>query len=225
MIDDIFNLEKYAYRRSVIHDLDARVKLIICLSAIIAVVAFPYSSAVFTLGGLFFTLFLILWLLSGLPVDAYARRLLLILPFGVFLIFFQIFLKNPYYTIYHPIVVFPFGLAIYAESVEFASILFVKFIVSISFIILLSSTSSIQNLIEGASRMGFPREFSLAMGMMVRYLFVFAYMFLKVKQALETRCFDPFNRMLSYRYRLRQMGYTIGTIFIRSYEQGERTYQ
>lgn len=224
MIDDIFDIEKYAYKKSVIHQLDERVKLLICVSAIIAVVAFPYSRAIFVLGGVLFALFLLFWLFSGLTADVYLKRLLLILPFGIFLILFQIFFKNPHYSTFHTLVALPLGLEIYAESVEFATILFVKFMVSVSFIILLSSTSTMQKLIEGASRLGFPKEFSLAMGMMVRYLFVFAYMFLKVKQALETRCFDPFDRTLSYRYRIRQMGYTIGTIFIRSYEQGERTY-
>ncbi len=224
MIDDIFDIEKYAYRTSAVHRLDARVKLIVCLAAIVAVVAFPYTPGVFTLGGVLGILFLAFWISARLPPGAYARRLLLILPFGIFLIVFQIFIKNPYYSSFHPLVTLPLGLEIYAESVEFAAILFTKFIVSVSFIILLSSTSTMQKLIEGAARLGFPKEFSLAMGMMVRYLFVFAYMFLKVKQALETRCFDPFDRNLSYRYRLRQLGYTIGTIFIRSYEQGERTY-
>ena len=60
--------------------------------------------------------------------------------------------------------------------------------------------------------------------MMIRYLFVFGYMYRKIVQALETKAFDPFDRNLPYRYRMRQIGYTIGTMFIRSYEQGERVY-
>jgi cobalt/nickel transport system permease protein len=43
-------------------------------------------------------------------------------------------------------------------------------------------------------------------------------------QTLESKAFDPFDRNLPYRYRMRQIGYTIGSMFIRSYEQGERTY-
>jgi cobalt/nickel transport system permease protein len=108
--------------------------------------------------------------------------------------------------------------------VEFASILLVKFVVSISFIILLSSTTKMQDMIEAAGRLGLPREFTLTLGMMVRYIFVFADMFGKIRTAMETRCFDPLDRTLPYRYRLHQVGYTVGTIFIRSYEQGERTY-
>ena len=49
-------------------------------------------------------------------------------------------------------------------------------------------------------------------------------MFRKINETLETKCFDAFDATLPYRYRLRQLGYTIGTMFIRSYEQGERVY-
>jgi cobalt/nickel transport system permease protein len=72
--------------------------------------------------------------------------------------------------------------------------------------------------------MGLPAEFALALGMMIRYLFVFGYMYRKINETLKTKCFDAFDRHLPYRYRLRQIGYTIGTMFIRSYEQGERVY-
>ena len=59
---------------------------------------------------------------------------------------------------------------------------------------------------------------------MIRYLFVFADIFEKVKNSFDTRCFNSFDRSLPYSYRLRTLAYTVGTIFIRSYEQGERTY-
>ncbi|MDD2473899.1 MAG: cobalt ECF transporter T component CbiQ [Methanoculleus sp.] len=224
MIDDLYSIEKSAYGKSVVHRLDARIKLLIALAAIVAVVALPYSTKVYKLGAVLFALFIVLWAASRLPPTVYLRRLLFILPFGIFLIVFQVFVKNPYYDVYHTIATLPFGIEVYAESVQFASILLVKFLVSISFIILLSSTTRMQDMIEAAGRLGLPREFTLTLGMMVRYIFVFADIFGKIRTAMETRCFDPFDHNLSYRYRLRQLGYTVGTIFIRSYEQGERTY-
>jgi cobalt/nickel transport system permease protein len=224
MIDDLYAIEKSAYRDSVIHRMDARVKLIIALAGIVAIVAMPYSTKVLELGAVLFAFFIVLWACSRLSPVVYLRRLLLILPFGFFLIVFQIFLKNRYYDVFHPIATLPFGLEVYAESVEFASILLVKFVVSISFIILLSSTTRMQDLLEASGRLGLPREFILPLGMMIRYIFVFADMFGKIRSAMDTRCFDPFDRALPYRYRLRQLGYTVGMIFIRSYEQGERTY-
>ncbi|MFA7199688.1 MAG: cobalt ECF transporter T component CbiQ [Methanoculleus sp.] len=224
MIDDLYYIEKHAYRTSIVHRLDARVKLLVTLAAILAIIAMPYSTKVYDLGAVLFALVVVLWAASRLSPVVYLRRLALIMPFGIFLIGFQVFVKNPYYEVFHPIATFPFGIEVYAESVQFASILLVKFIVSISFIILLSSTTRMQDLLEASGRLGLPREFTLPLGMMIRYIFVFADMFGKIRSTMETRCFDPLDRTLPYRYRLRQLGYTVGMIFIRSYEQGERTY-
>ena len=225
MIEELFYIEKQGYKESIVHTLDARVKILIAFSAIIAIVAIPYSTLVFRVCAIFLVYFTALWGASGLSPVHYFRRLAGILPFGLFLAVAQVFFTNRYYVEFHSLVTLPLGVHIYAESVEFACILLVKFITSVSFIILLSSTTKIKDLLEGAGRLGLPADFSLVLGMMVRYLFVFGYMFRKINHALMTRCFDPFDRALPYRYRLRQIGNTIGSLFIRSYEQGERTYQ
>jgi cobalt/nickel transport system permease protein len=224
MIEELFYIEKSAYRDSFIHNLDARVKIVGMIALIIAMVAIPYSSMVFTIGAFFLVFLGVLWAGSGLPWQIYAKRLLMVLPFGLFIILFQIFFTNRYYTVFHVIADLPFGIHIYAESIQFAGILLVKFVVCISAIILLSSTTKLHDMLEGAGRMGLPPEFALTFGMMIRYLFVFGYIYRKINESLATRCFDPFNSALSYRYRMKQIGYTVGTIFIRSYEQGERVY-
>lgn len=224
MIEELFYIEKSAYRDSFIHQLDARVKILGMFAVIIAMVAIPYSPLVLTVGIVFFAFLLTLWALSSLPWLFYVKRLFMVLPFGLFIIIFQVFFTNRYYAVFHIIANLPFGIHIYAESVEFAVILLVKFVVSVSAIILLSSTTKLHDILEGASRMGLPPEFALTFGMMIRYLFVFGYIFRKINESLITRCFDPFDPSLSYRYRIRQIGYTVGTIFVRSYEQGERVY-
>lgn len=224
MIEDLFLIEKESYRKSMIHALDPRVKIVLTLAIILVMVSIPYSTLAFPISISFLLLFALFWGVSGLHPLHYLKRLAAVLPFGIFLIFFQIFFKNRFYSEFHLLYSLPFGISIYAESIEFALILFSKFIVCISFVILLASTTRIQEMLEGASRLGLPSEFTLIMGMMIRYLFVIGYMFRKVQHAVGTRCFDPFDHRLPYRYRLRQIGYIIGTIFIRSYEQGERTY-
>jgi cobalt/nickel transport system permease protein len=168
--------------------------------------------------------FVLLWALTRLSPVVYLERLLGIVPLWGIVIFFQIFLKNKYYTEYHTVLALPLGIAVYSESIEFAFILLVKFIVCISFIILLSSTTKVQDMLEGGTRLGLPADFALVLGMMLRYLFVFGYVYRKVREALVTRCFDAFDRRLPHMYRLRQMGYILGTMFIRAYEQGERVY-
>ncbi|MEM2123730.1 MAG: cobalt ECF transporter T component CbiQ [Methanolinea sp.] len=224
MIEDLFAIEKQAAGRSPVHALDARAKIVLCFSAVVAMVAVPYSPLVFPVGLVFFLLFSVLWAISRLSPVAYAKRLLMVVPFGFFLVFVQIFVQNPYYASFTPVLDLPLGIHVYRESVEFATILAVKFLVCVSFVILLSSTTRVPDLLEGAGRLGLPPEFSLVLGMMVRYIFVFGYMARKTVDSLSARCFSPFDARLPYRYRLRVLAYAIGTLFVRAYEQGERTY-
>ena len=224
MIEDLFFLEQQAYRDSFLHRLDTRVKILVSFAVIIAIVAVPYSPIVYTAAGILFLFFLALWAISRISPVVYLKRLLAIAPLWGIIILFQIFLKNRYFTEYHAVALLPLGVSIYAESIQFACILGVKFLVSISFIILLSVTTKTQDLLQGASRLGLPAEFALALAMMIRYLFVFGYIYRKVNEALATRCFHPLDWRLPYRYRIRQLGYAVGTLFLRSYEQGERVY-
>lgn len=224
MIDELFAIEQEAYRDSLIHRLDARVKIIITITAIIAIVAFPFESDVYLATGGFFILLIILFSLSKTSLRTYLLRLAMILPFGFFIIVAQIFFENPRYTEFTIFVDLPLGVAIYQESLLFALMLSAKFLVCVSFIILLSGTTRMHDLLEGAARLGLPAEFTLVLGMMIRYLFVFGVIYRHIQNALATRCFHTFNRNLPYRYRLSTIAYTIGTLFLRSFEQGERTY-
>lgn len=224
MIEELFAIEEESYRDSIVHRLDARVKLILTIAAIIAVVSYPFEPDLYLVSGGFLLLLIILFGLSKTAVKTYLIRLAMILPFGFFIIVAQIFFKNPRYTEFTVLIDLPFGIAVYQESFLFALMLSLKFIVCVSFIILLSGTTTMQDLLEGAARLGLPAEFTLVLGMTIRYLFVFAIMYRHIQNALATRCFSAYNRALPYRYRISTIAYTIGTFFLRSFEQGERTY-
>jgi cobalt/nickel transport system permease protein len=224
MLDLLSSIERDAERSSIIHGLDARIKLILSIAVIVAAVSYPYSVSIYWLGLFFGVFFVLLWACSRLSPLTYLKRFAMVLPFGFFLIVLQIFFENPHYDSFSPLFVLPLGITVYAESVEFASILMVKFIVCISFIILLSSTTSIQDLLKGARMLGLPSIMVLSLGMMIRYLFVFAGMYDRVSAALAAKNFHPLDAHLPYRYRIHTLGYTMGMFFIRSFEQGERTY-
>ncbi|HWQ67890.1 MAG TPA: cobalt ECF transporter T component CbiQ [Methanospirillum sp.] len=223
MIEELASIEYDASRRSWIHDLDARVKLIIVFLMIILVVAYPLKPSVIYLAIPLSIILAFLWFLSGLSVRTYVARLFSTLPFGLFIIIFQIFFTNSHYEVFTPVVL-PVPVTIYYESVEFAGILLIKFILCISAILLLSSTTPVQEMLKGGRRLGLPAIMALSLGMMIRYLYLFADMFMQIQHALRGRNFDPFNRNLPYQYRIRTLGYSMGIIFLRAYEQGERTY-
>ncbi|MFA5396475.1 MAG: cobalt ECF transporter T component CbiQ [Methanogenium sp.] len=224
MIEHLATIERDAQGTSRVHQLDARVKILITFAAIISMVAMPYSTAIYPLAICWFGLFIVWWIFSDLSPRVFFWRYLMTLPFGMFIIIFQIFFKNPYYDVFTPIITLPFGISIFAESVEFATILALKFTACIIWVILLSSTTPMEDLLQGARRLGLPSVMALSLGMMIRYLFVFAEMYANINDALAVRHFNAFSRALSYHYRLKILAYTIGMMFLRSYEQGERTY-
>jgi cobalt/nickel transport system permease protein len=79
-------------------------------------------------------------------------------------------------------------------------------------------------MVAAADRMGIPREFTLLLSMMVRYLFLFWAVLKRIKVAQETRLFNIWNSKVPRKWILKQIGHSISAIFVRSYEQGEKTY-
>ena len=63
---------------------------------------------------------------------------------------------------------------------------------------------------------------AMLLGLMVRYLFLMYEILEKTIEAQKSRAYNRKN--LGYKNAPKIFGYTVGTIFIRAYEQGERTY-
>jgi len=227
VIQEIYAIEALAMGKTWVHQLDARLKIILAFSMMIAMVSYPIRPDVWILGLIIMIPCAVLWLSARFPFGTYIRRLILILPFGIFIILFQVFFPNQIFettTVLYSLPLGIFSISIYAESVLFAKILLVKFLVCISYIILLSSTTTMQDLLIGGRRLGLPAEMTLVIGLMIRYLFVAAGMYQRIQNMFSVRCFSPLSKHLPYRYRLSVLAYAIGTLFIRSYEQGEKVY-
>ncbi len=224
LIDELFDIEREAYHRSPIHSLDARIKLILCLLGLLVTVLLPYGTPELFAFIVIYLLFWGLYILSGARIRYYLVRLLLIMPFGLFFILLQPFFPNPYYDVYHVAVTLPFGIPMYWESIIFGCSLFAKFVISLSFIILLSATTTMQAMLEGAARLHVPKLVVIVMGLTIRYLYVFALVYQKIQSAFAARCFNGFNRKLPLKYRLTVIGNAAGSLFVRALDQGERTY-
>ncbi len=232
LIDELFDIEQEAYRKSPVHSLDSRVKLILCLIGLLITVFLPYVRVgdqiipwpqVFAML-VIYMLFWGLYFLSGASVRYYFVRLLLIMPFGLFFIILQPFFGNPYYDAYHVMIAFPFGITMYVESLIFGLSLFAKFVISLSFIILLSATTTMHGMLEGAARLHVPKLFVTVMSLTIRYLYVFALIFQKIQSAFACKCFRWSDRHLPLGYRLNIIGNAAGSLFIRALDQGERTF-
>lgn len=231
LIDELFSIEREAAKDSPVHALDARIKLVVCICGLLAAVFVPYAVSpgilipwnMWLSLAAIFALFVTLYLLSGAAITYYLTRLCLILPFGILVIVLQPFFFNPYYDVYH--IIFSIGpVAAYWESLAFALALLAKLIISVSFIILLSATTTSQDLVNGAARMHLPKIMTTVLTLTIRYLYVFAAMFQKIMLSYSCRGFVRWGKGLPLKYRLNVIGNGAGTIFVRSLDQGERTY-
>ena len=220
------DIERESYKNSSIHRLDPRVKLLFSLAIIIYVVSLPRiheKNMVRLLAIEAYLLFLVL--VAGLDLRYFALRILAILPFGLGIALIQPFLRPSFMETYTPYPLdLPFGLSITYEGLAFGSSMMAKFLVCITVVVLFSSTTRMRDMVVAADRIGIPREFTLLLSMMVRYLFLFWAVLKRIKIAQQTRLFDIWNRKVPRKWVIKQIGHSISSIFVRSYEQGEKTY-
>ncbi|MCZ7401644.1 MAG: cobalt ECF transporter T component CbiQ [Candidatus Methanoperedens sp.] len=219
-------LERETYKKSPIHGIDGRIKIILTLAVTVYVVSLSRMDTLnFSKLAILEAYLLILMLFSKLEISHIAARFAIALPFGLGIAILQPFLKQPFIHDFTIIYMMPMGIEITREGMLYGAILFAKFMVCISSLILLSSTTPMSELVSSSRRLGLPREMALLFTMMVRYLFVFWNMLGRIRTAQKTRCFEIWNKKVPRKWILEQIGFTISSLFIRSYEQGERTYQ
>ncbi len=208
-------LDQYSQRDSAIHRLDPRTKLVTTLFFIVAVVLTPPNR--WQAFALYFFLIATLILLSRVPVLYVLKRSLVIMPFVLLIAIFIPFFKEGE-------VAGSYNIWLWQVTVTYSGLqvfwnILAKAWLSILSLILLTSTTRFSHLLRGLEKLRLPRVMTMILSFMYRYLFVLVDEVMRMKQARDSRSFG------SRRWRqLRTIGNMIGTLFIRSYERGERVY-
>lgn len=215
-IGQIVNLESISNGTSSIHKLDGRIKLIMILTIIIFCVFSEQLIIPFILE----TYLIILIIISEIPLKNSFKRVCLLLPFGGFIILFQPFI--------HPgNIIWASGISwinITNTGLNWAIILFARLIVCLTGIVLLSSTSPMQEIVQSFRKLGFPKDFAMILSIMVRFLFIFVDELETIRKAQKSRNFNIYNKEIPYKWRLKQSGYTVAMMFLKAYEKGEKVY-
>ena len=214
-VGSVRELEKETDKESPLHSLDGRVKLV---SLIFIIVYAVFSTQLLVMVILEIYLLLLIYI-SNLSFKTSLMRVLVLLPFGGFIIAFQPFI--------HPGIVIwsgAFGIQITDSGLLWAALLMSRLIVALTSIVLLSSISPMQEVVESFRKLGMPREFAMIFSLMIRFLFMFFDELHRIMHAQKARCFDAFNKKLSYKWRMKQLGYTVAMMFLRAFEQGESVY-
>lgn len=208
-------LDRYSDLGSLIHRLDPRTKLITTFAFVLAVVLTPPLR--WQAFALYFVVILGLLLLSKVPPLYVLKRSLVIVPFVLMIVIFNLFLKPGDivvgFNIWH------WHLSITDEALVFAWNVLIKAWLSVLSLILLSSTTKFPELLKGLERLHMPGAMVMILSFMYRYIFVLVDEVIRMKQARDSRNFGG-RRM----WQLKTIGNMVGTLFLRSYERGERVY-
>ncbi len=208
-------LDQYSDRDSFIHNLDPRTKLITTLLLILTVVLTPPDR--WPAFALCFSVVAALILLSTVPIGFVLKRSLVIMPFVVMIaIFIPFFKEGEVAGSYN---IWLWQVTVTYSGLQVLTNIVVKAWLSILSLIWLTSTTELTNLLHGLERLRMPRVMVMILSFMYRYLFVVVDETMRMKQARDSRNFGG-----GWRWRIRTIGHMIGTLFIRSYERGERVY-
>jgi cobalt/nickel transport system permease protein len=208
-------IDQYSDLNSFIHRLDPRTKLLACPAFILLVVLTPAGN--WKLFIFYLCVIAILILVSRLPLLYVLKRSLIIFPFVLMVAVFIPFFKQGQ-------AVWSYAIGVWHISVTYEGLLvlanvLIKSWLSMLSLILLSSSTRMADLLEGMKQLGTPKIFILIISFMYRYLFILADQVIRMSQARDSRNFGG-----SRSHQFRTLGNMIGTLFIRSYERGERVY-
>lgn len=208
-------IDQYSDRDSLIHRLDPRSKLVMTLAFIAAVVLTP--SAGWLVYCLYFVIIATLVLLSRLPLLYIFRRSLVIIPFVLLVAVFVPFFKEG--EVAFGFNIWAWHLSLTHDGLQLLWSILAKSWLSILSLILLTSTTGFASLLKGLEQLRMPRVMVMLLSFMYRYIFLLTDEVMRMKQARDSRSFGG-KRL----WQINTVGNMIGTLFIRSYERGERVY-
>ena len=208
-------LDQYSDRDSLIHRLDPRTKLVTTFLFITAVALTPPDG--WPSYALHVAILAIWLLLSRVPVSYVLKRSLVVLPFVVLIaIFIPFFHEGEVAGSYN---IWLWQVSVTYSGLEILRNILIRAWLSILSLILLTSTTRLPELLRGLEQLHMPKVIVMLLSFMYRYIFVLVDEVMRMKQARDSRNFGG-RRW----WQIRTIGNMIGTLFIRSYERGERVY-
>jgi cobalt/nickel transport system permease protein len=185
------------------------VKLAATLLFVVAVVATPREA--FWAFGAHAALVVAAAAAGRLPPGFLLRRLLVEAPFLLFAVFLPFIGSGERVEV--------IGLSLSRAGLWAAWNIFAKATLGAAASVILAATTRVPDLLKAFSRLRFPRVLTAMMGFMVRYLDVVAGDLGRMRIAQQSRAYRP-----RWFGQARALGALAGTLFVRSYERGERVY-
>ena len=184
-------------------------KVAASLLFVLVVVATPREA--FWAFGAYVACILALALVAKIPLTTLARRLVIELPFLIFVIGLPLLARGERSEL--------LGLSYSVEGLWAAWNILVKSTLGTATMVLLASTTSITSILQGMQRIRVPSILVAVAGFMIRYGDVIASEMRRMRVARESRGYEA-----RWLWQTRALASSAGTLFIRSYERGERVH-
>ncbi len=149
--------------------------------------------------------------LGQLGLGTVLKRLAIELPFVAFALFLPLVGTGERTDV--------LGVSLSVDGLWGAWNILIKGTLGVAASVILAATTSVPQILHGLDRLRLPRVFVAVTGFMVRYLDVTAAEVHRMSIARRSRGHDP-----RWIWQVRAVASTAGTLFIRSYERGERVY-
>ena len=212
-------IERYQAGSSIVHNMDARLKLLLTLAYIFAATLTPVGH--WLAFGLLAALLAVAVAASRLSALLILRRSALALPFIVVAVPL-LFTKegDTLFTLQ------PFGWTASEEGVTAVLTILTKSWLSVVAAIILTATTPALELLRAMRALAVPRILVATVSFMYRYLFVIAEEAQRLLRARDCRSagLEGHKSGGSVRWRAGVLGHMVGSLFLRSYERSERVY-
>jgi cobalt/nickel transport system permease protein len=199
----------FFHAHSRIHRLPPQCKVVGAFAFVVAVVATPreaiYAFAVYSL------LLLMVAHAARVPPAFVARKLIIELPFLLFAAFLPVLGAGDRIDV--------LGVSLSVDGLWAAWNIVAKATIGAGTTILLAATTPVAEILQGLERLRVPRVFVAIAHFMVRYGDLIAGEMRRMKVARESRGYEPRGI-----WQARAIAVSLGSLFIRSYERGERVY-
>lgn len=199
----------FVYAHSPLHRLSPQIKIAAALVMLGAIISTPREAFwAFACYGLSLG---ILVVIARIPIPFLLSRMLVLTPFALLALLFPVFGAGPRVDV--------FGISLSGQGLWDMWNLFAKASLGLWTAILLGSSTEVADLLRGFDSLRVPRLVTAILGFMVRYIDVVVGDFNRMRVALAAR-----GHQGSSITHWGPYGRAMGTMFIRTYERGERVY-
>ncbi|MEX2550844.1 MAG: cobalt ECF transporter T component CbiQ [Nitriliruptoraceae bacterium] len=199
----------YVHEHSAVHGLPAHVKVVATFAFTVVVATTPATDVVAFVG--LAAVLVVVTHLARVPFGFLLPRLAVVTPFLLAAALLPFVASGPRVEV--------FGIAVAVEGVRGGFGLAARAVLGAGASLLLVATTEVPDLLRGLERLRVPTLLTQIAAFMIRYLEVIAGEVGRQRTAMTARGYDP-----RWLWQLRPLAAGLGTLFIRSYERGERVH-